>query len=188
MPVSQRGFTLVETTLVVAVTMVLAAMTVPAIKGALDASQLNNGVQTVATVVRNARYQAVTRNVRLRVRLNCPAAGQLRVVEVTGSAGIDGAADRCSPAAYPYPAADSNPATVPNSDGPVVVLPGQMTFGVVQDLEISTIGRITPLTGCPTCVAAAPPATIGVGNVHSEKRLTIAGSGQVAVSEVVHAR
>ena len=188
MRTSERGFSLIETMLVVAVAMVIVATAIPAIKGTLEGSQLNSGVQSVATVIRNARYQAVTRNVRLRVRFNCPAVGQLRIVEVTGNAAIDDAADRCNPATYPYPAADTNPATLPNSDGPVVVLPAQMTFSAVQDLEISTIGRITPLTGCPACVAAAPPATVGVGDAHSEKRLTIAGSGQVAVSEVVHVR
>jgi type II secretory pathway pseudopilin PulG len=185
---AERGFSLIETMLVVAIAMVIVGTAIPAITGALESSQLNNGVQTVATVVRNARYQAVTRNVRLRVRFNCPAAGQLRIVEVTGNAAIDDAVNRCDPAVYPYPVADADPATLPNSDGPVVMLPAQMTFGAVQDLEVSPIGRITPLTACPACVAAAPPATIGVGDAHNEKRLTIAGSGQVAVSEAVHAR
>ena len=160
----------------------MAAVAVPSIMAALSHAALNTALDTVGTTVRNARYQAVTRNVRLRVRFNCPAANQMRVVEVTGDAGIDGAANRCSIGAFPYPAPDQNRATLPNNDGPVVILAQTIRFGAVQDLEINTLGRIIPLTGCPGCVAAAPPATLALGDLHQEKRLTISGSGQVTVS------
>jgi Tfp pilus assembly protein FimT len=188
MRTSEGGFSLVEIMIVSALAMVMLAIAVPSISGALRQSEMNTAVQMVATTVRNARHQAVSRNVRLRVLFNCPAASQMRVVEVTGNAGVDNAANRCDTTAYPYPAADQDPATLPNSDGPVVFLPRQITFGPARDLEISTVGRITPLTGCPGCVAAAPPATLAVGNAQGEKRLTITGSGQVTVSETAYAR
>jgi prepilin-type N-terminal cleavage/methylation domain-containing protein len=188
MRTAEAGFSLPEVMIVLAITMVMGAIAVPSITTALRDSEVSSAVQSVASTVRNARYQAVTRNVRLRVRFNCPAAGLTRIVEVTGDATIDNAANRCNTTAYPYPAADQDPATLPNSDGPLVFMPQQITFGAVQDLEISTIGRITPLTGCPACVAAAPPATVAVGNAHQEKRLTVSGSGQVEVSETVYAR
>ena len=54
----------------------------------------------------------------MRVRFNCPATGQMRVVEVTGNAAIDTAGDRCDLGAYPYP--DTDASTAPNNDGPVL--------------------------------------------------------------------
>jgi type II secretory pathway pseudopilin PulG len=185
---AERGFSLIEVLVVSAITIVMAAMAVPSITAALSNAALNSALDTVGTTVRNARHQAVTRNVRLRVRFNCPGPNQMRVVEVTGDAGIDGAVNRCNAVAFPYPAPDQNRATLPNNDGPVVIMAQSISFGAVQDIEISTVGRITPLIGCPGCVAAAPPATLAVGDLHQEKRLTISGSGQVTVSAVAYAR
>jgi Tfp pilus assembly protein FimT len=185
---TEAGFSLIEVTMVSAIAMVMVAIAVPSIATALRQAELKNAVDTVTTTVRNARHQAVTRNVRLRVRFDCPGARQMRVVEVTGNAGIDNAANRCDATAYPYPAPDQDRATLPNSDGPIVNIARQVSFVSVQDLEISTIGRITPLTGCPSCVAVAPPATLSLGDAYQEKRLTVTGSGQVTASGASYAR
>jgi type II secretory pathway pseudopilin PulG len=178
---------LIEMLIVSTVVLVVTAAALPTITSALRQSAVREAADTVAMTTRQARYQAVTRNVRLRVRFNCPAAGQLRIVEVTGNPAIDDAADRCNDAVYPYPAPDANPATLPNSDGPVIRLSQGIAFSAAQDLEISTSGRITPLTGCPACVAAAPPANIALGDAYQERRMTIGRSGQIAVSDTVHA-
>lgn len=176
---TQAGFTLVELLIVVGVAAVIAAATVPAIAAGMQQYALNNSVHTVSAAIRGARYEAVSKNRTLRVRFNCPAANQFRVVEVVGANAIDTAADRCSAAAYPFP--DADPATAPSVDGPVVFLPQGAQFGAVQDLEINTAGRVTPLTGCPTCVVAAAPAAVAVTNGNVTQTITIAASGQVVV-------
>ena len=171
------GFTLIETLVVVAIISILAAVAVPMIAGAMRLYTLNTSAQTVGAAIRSARYSAVSKNRTVRVRFNCPAANQFRIVEVVGSNAIDADADRCSETAYPYP--DPDASAGPSIDGPVVMLPADAQFETVQDIEINTAGRATPLAGCPTCVAAAPPATVAVGNGDDTRTITITASGQV---------
>lgn len=130
--------------------------------------------QQVVSTIRLARYQAVGKNKTLRVRFNCPAADQYRIVELTGDAGIDGAGNRCDETVYPFPAPDANPATLPNLDGAVQYLPNGADFSAVSgDLEINTSGRVTALAG-------ALPATIEVSNQDAEtKTIRVSASGRV---------
>lgn len=172
-----RGFSLTELLVVCAVAGVVAATAIPAAQSQMRVWALNSSIQSVGAEIRSARFSAVSKNRTLRVRFNCPAANQFRIVEVVGIAAVDNAADRCDPAAYPFP--DPNPAAAPNLDGPVVTLVRDAVFGAVQDLEIGTTGRVTPLTGCPTCTTGAPPAALVVGNGYGTKTITVTASGQV---------
>jgi type II secretory pathway pseudopilin PulG len=174
---SEAGFGLIETLVVVGLVLTIGAMTVPTITAAMQQYALNHAAESVAATIRSARYAAISKNRTMRVRFNCPASGQMRVVEVVGNAAIDGAADRCSSTAYPYP--DVDPAVAPNNDGPVVVLPSGGQFGVFESLEIDALGRVTPQTGCPTCVNSAVPATIELSNGYDTRTITVSTSGQV---------
>ena len=151
---------------------VLMAVTVPGATSASRRYHLAAATREVGAQVRLARLKAVTANRTIRVRFNCPAAGQFRVVEVVNNAAIDNAADRCSSTTYPYP--DPNPAAQPDLDGPVMVLRGGITFGGVQDLDIDPTGRVTALTG-------AVPATIGVTNSYDTQNVTVSATGRVQV-------
>jgi prepilin-type N-terminal cleavage/methylation domain-containing protein len=173
----QSGFSLIELLIVVAVGLIVVGVAVPQVVEAMRQASLNTSVQTVASAIRGARYSAVAKNRTLRVRFNCPAANQLRVVEVTGNAGIDQAADRCSDATYPYP--DPDASVAPNIDGQILRLGEDSQFGAVQDIQIDTSGRVTKLTGCPTCVSSAAPATIALVNGYDTRTITVNASGQV---------
>ena len=168
----QQGFTLIDIMFAVLLLGLLMAVTVPGATTASRRYHLVAATSEVAAQVRAARLKAVTSNRTIRVRFNCPAAGQYRVVEVVNNAAIDDAADRCSSTTYPYP--DPNPAAQPDLDGPVMVLRGGITFGGVQDLDIAPTGRVTALTG-------AVPATIGVTNSHETQDVTISAAGRVQV-------
>ena len=168
----QQGFSLIDIMFVVLLLGVLMAVTVPGATTASRRYHLLAATREVAAQVRVARLRAVTSNRTIRVRFNCPAAGQYRVVEVVNNAAIDNAADRCSSTTYPYP--DPNPAALPDLDGPVMVLPGGVTFGGIQDLDIAPTGRVTALTG-------ALPATIGVTNSYETRNLTVSATGRVQV-------
>jgi prepilin-type N-terminal cleavage/methylation domain-containing protein len=173
----ERGFTLIEVLMVVAIAATLTATTIPAIFGAMRQYELNSSVQMVGTAIRNARYAAVTKNRTVRVRFNCPAANQFRVVERVGTFAIDTAADRCSEATYPYP--DADPAAAPNVDGPVLRLSDSLQFAAVEDIEITPAGRAIPLTGCPACAASTLPGTIAISNGDETRTLTVTTTGQV---------
>jgi len=173
------GFTLIEILFMLAVAAMLAGTAIPGISGAMRRFPLTTAIETVATQVRAARYQAVATNRTLRVRFNCPGVGQVRVVEVVNNPAIDDDPDRCSEEAYPYP--DPDPAAPPNADGPVVFLPQGAQFEDVADVQIDNTGRAAPLTGCPACVAVAPPALISVSNGYETQTIIVSAGGRVQV-------
>jgi Tfp pilus assembly protein FimT len=185
----EAGFSIIEVTVVAAVTMITVGLAAPSITGAIETYQFNSEVQSVAATIRSARFTAVASNVRMRVRFNCPVAGQMRVVEVTGDAAIDNAANRCDPAVYPYPDADAN--TAPNNDGPVMQMGSATDLPTdVSGLEISTAGRVVPITGCPACSTASPPATLTIGDDRSDtaRNITVTATGGTTVARYGQAR
>ena len=170
-PPRHQGFTLIDIMFVMFVVLLLGVLMAVTIPGATTASRRYNliaATREVAAQVRVARLKAVTSNRTMRVRFNCPAPGQYRVVEV-----VNNAADRCSSTTYPYP--DPNPAALPDLDEPVMVLRGGIAFGGVQDLEIAPTGRVTALTG-------ALPATIGVTDSYGEtQNVIVSATGRIQV-------
>ena len=95
---SERAFSLVEVMLVVLTISVMAVSALLGTTTAFRRYQLESATRTVAAQVRSARLRAVTANETMRVRFNCPAPGQLRIVQLVGTPAIDNAADRCSAA------------------------------------------------------------------------------------------
>lgn len=187
----ETGFTMIEVVVVAAVTMITIGLAAPSITGAMQTYQFNSDVEAVATTIRTARYKAVASNVTLRVRLNCPAVGQMRVVEVTGIAATDDAANRCDEAAFPYPAPDNDPATLPNNDGPVIAMGAAIDFpATVRSIQISATGRMVPLTGCPNCAVAAPPFQVWVGDdrTNTRRSMLVTTGGTVTVASYAAAR
>jgi type II secretory pathway pseudopilin PulG len=177
------GYSLVEVMIVTGLVALAAAIAVPTIGATMRRYALTNAAQQVASVVRSARYTAVSKNKVVRVRFNCPESGQFRLIEVTANNTIDQAADRCSNATYPYP--DPDPAAAPNVDGPVLVTPPDTEFDSATDIEISEQGRLTTLTGCPMCVSGGGSALIVLGNGSESQTVTVGATGQVTVGPVV---
>ena len=102
------GFSLIELLIVVGLVAVVAGMAVPTIAAGMRRYSLISASQGVASTIRSARFQAVAKNRTLRVRFNCPEAGQYRVVEFTASPIIDATANRCDPNVYPFPDPDAD--------------------------------------------------------------------------------
>ncbi len=181
------GFTINELLMLVAVASTLAGMSLPMVGGAMREYQMNSSTRQVAAEIRGARFTAVAKNRTMRVRFNCPGPGQFRVVEFTGNAGIDNDQNRCNEVNYPFP--DPNPNAAPNADGPVMYLNDDAAFGAIQDIQISTRGRVAPLAGCPAaCAVALPPANIELNNGHETKALTISASGIVTIPHYATAK
>jgi type II secretion system protein H len=177
------GYSLVEVMLVGGIMAIVAAIAVPTVASMLERYALNNVAQQLAATVRSARYTAVSKNKWVRVRFDCPAANQYRMIEFVANSTVDEAADRCALSAYPYP--DANTAMVPDVDGPVVVLPTGITLGTTTDIQIDPQGRMQPLTGCPTCVAGSGTASIGVESQALTQTLTVDRTGRVDVGDPV---
>jgi prepilin-type N-terminal cleavage/methylation domain-containing protein len=108
------GFTLIEALVVMALISVLAGMTAPAVTAGMKRYEVISASQQVAGTIRSARYQAVGKNMILKVRFDYPDVGQFQVV-------------------------DADDAAI----GSVQYLDDDIQFGDFTDLEFSTAGRLT---------------------------------------------
>jgi hypothetical protein len=104
---------------------------IPAMNNAVARNRVFTGSELLAAQIREARLAAITRNRPFRIRFDCPTAGAVRMLEVTGDAAIDDSADRCSEAQ-------------PN-DGPPLYLPAGVLFAGTPPpvLEINGRGQVT---------------------------------------------
>lgn len=105
-----RGFSAVELLVVIAVFFVIAAVATPAFMNVVDGMRLGQAAREVERELQDGRLRAVSTNRRIRVRTNCPVAGQYRIVQVTGTA-ADTDPLRCDDRNYPYNASNQNPVT-----------------------------------------------------------------------------
>jgi prepilin-type N-terminal cleavage/methylation domain-containing protein len=163
----RSGFSMIEVLVVLAIIGVLAAIGLPVVGSGLRQYALNTAARNVAAEIRSARYAAVAKNRTLRLRFNCPGANQFRMVEFTGTPGIDDDADRCSLAAYPFP--DTTPGAAPNADGDVLSLDPGISFASVATLEFSPTGRVSGTT----------ELTIEVTDGTQLRTLRVAPSGRI---------
>jgi Tfp pilus assembly protein FimT len=100
--------------MVVAIIGILAGFTAPAVSAGMDRYELISASQQIAGTIRSARYQAVGKNMILKVRFDYPEAGQFQIVDADDTA-----------------------------MGPVQYLDDDIEFGEFTDLEFSTSGRLT---------------------------------------------
>jgi prepilin-type N-terminal cleavage/methylation domain-containing protein len=172
-----RGFSLVELVIIIAVIGIIAAMATPVITDVVDGMRLGNSARELERELQTARLKSVQTNRDLQVRTNCPTVGQYRIIEVGISAGIDTAANRCSPAVYPFPAADTNPVTRPNFDGPVRRLYRGVTV-TTTTIEFHADGTAyQSVSGVPTRIVG--DATMTVTKNSKTRSVTINGLGKI---------
>jgi prepilin-type N-terminal cleavage/methylation domain-containing protein len=172
---SERGFTVIEILMVVAMIGILGAMAVPVMKDVTASIKLNEAARMVEREMQTARLKAVSSNRVLRVRLNCPETGNIRTVEMLATA-ADTAADRCTNV-YPFPAPDTDVMTRPNFDGPVRTLPNGATVSslIVQFSPDGTAADV--IADVPTVIAT--PVTITVSRDGRYKTVTVNNVGKV---------
>lgn len=154
-----RGFTIVELLVVMALMGVLAAVSVPVFIESASRNRVWTGAELIGAQVRQARLKAISRNTTFRVRFDCPAVGQFRVLTVTGDAGVDDAEDRCD--------------TYLEDDSGVLPMPQGVGFGEVPTLEVNGRGLYTSLGG-------AIPQEITVTYGDHRRILTVSAAGQIA--------
>jgi prepilin-type N-terminal cleavage/methylation domain-containing protein len=171
-----RGFTLTELMLTVATVATLAAIGVPIVSDLTADIKVNEAARAVERELQDARLRAVSSNRGLRVRMNCPAAGQLRTVEYLNTS-ADTASNRCSPTVYPYPAGDDDILTRPNYDGPVRVLPWSTTVTSLI-IEFRPDGTAMNVVS-DTATAMSTPVSIVVTRSSRTRTITVNGAGKI---------
>ena len=173
---NDRGFSVTELMMVVLMIGTLAAIAMPVMKDMTASIKLNEAARMVEREMADARLKAVSSNRVIRVRLNCPAAGYVRSVEVLGTA-ADTAGNRCSTTAYPFPPSDDDIMTRPNFDGPVRVLssPATVTSEVLQFSPDGT--AVNVINGVPTTIAA--PVVVTISRNSKSRTVTVNNVGKI---------
>jgi type II secretory pathway pseudopilin PulG len=184
---SQRGFTLVEMVLITAVFTILAGMGMPLFNDITDSIKLGEAGRQVERELQTARLTAVSANQPMRVRFNCNATGEYRMVELIGTpsvpAAADGATNRCSTTLYPFPADDRNPLTKPNNDGPLRYLTSDTSFQTAATIEFWPDGSAHMATGTtnPWPVIASTGTSIVLLRKSKTKTITVNGLGKITL-------
>lgn len=184
-PSTERGFTMLDMIVVVAIIGILSAMAIPTITNAVDGMRLTQSARELERELQQAKARAVSKTRVMRVRLNCPATGQYRITELIGTPAIpaaaDAASDRCDMTKYPYPAADANPLTLPNHDGPVQRLDSSVSFTVVPTIEFWPDGTAHYNTGATGAWPMIPTTGVNIRLARNGKTatLTVNGLGKI---------
>jgi hypothetical protein len=181
------GFALVDMLATVAIIATLAAVATPQMFDGVDRMRLGMTARDVERELQFARMKSVSTNRPMRIRFNCPVAGQFRVVELIGTPRVplaaDGAANRCDETIYPYrpTGADINRLTRPNNDGAVRRLQPLATFTVFPTLEFWPDGSVHADAGAgdpwPTLTPAG--ATVTVSRKGKTRNITVNALGKI---------
>ena len=194
-----RGFSLIELLIVVALVATVSAMVVPSILNMMTGMRVSAESRLVERELQTARLRAVGTNRAMRVRFNCPAVGQYRLVEVIGTPSVPAPDDanaaattRCGLATYPYPDTNREWFQTPNNDGPVNRLDWRVTFAATQTLEFWPDGTVHADTGAGSPWAPIPdaqPVTIrlqqsqgtSTQKAATERRIQVNGVGKITL-------
>ena len=175
-PRTARGFSVVELVIVVCLIGTLAAIGVPVFRDMSANIKLNEAARLVEREMQDARLKAVSSNRVIRVRMNCPATGYIRSVEVLGT-GADTAGNRCLETSYPFPPPDDDIMTRPNFDGPVRVVPNGATVSseVLQFTPDGTANSV--IAGAVTTITA--PVAVTISRAGKSRTVTVNNVGKI---------
>jgi hypothetical protein len=148
--------------------------------------KLRQAQRDVYQEMQTARLIAVSSNRPIRIRFNCPSAGQYRLTELIGSPTrpdpADSAADRCSDTKWKYPANDNDPTTRPNRDGPARRLPDTVTFETAAALEFWPDGTVHRQVGGESPwkqVSVAGGTVVTIAKNKIVKTISVSGLGKI---------
>ena len=189
-----RGFTLVDTLMTVAVIGIIAGVALPQVSSGLDSMRLGMALRDVERELQFARLKAVSSSRPMRVRFDCPSVGKLRVVELLGTTAVPDVNDadtatvgaiRCNETTYPYKptGSDVSRLTRPNNDGPIRLLQPNTTFAAKKTLEFWPDGSVhaDAGTGNPWPNIGAAGVTITLARKGKTKNIQVNGLGKIVL-------
>ena len=165
---SERGYTLFEVLIVVALIGILTAISVPVFLESNARNNLWTGAEQVGAAVRSGRLKAISSNSPYRVVFNCPAANELRTLVVTGDADTDNPADFATRCGQTF-----------EGDSGTIELPTGVAYDSGDTTAIEVNGR-----GSFTAIGGAMPLLITVTQGAAIRTLTVSLTGQITFTDV----
>ena len=162
---SEHGFTLIEIMIVMGLIGIAAAISVPVFIESSARNSLWTASERIGSTIRQTRLKAISQNTPYRMVFNCPSAGRLRSLVVTGVPLVDDAADRCSQTL--------------DGDSAIFEMPTSVTFDSESATALHVTGR-----GIFTAIGDSIPLTISVNYGATLRTLTVSATGQLTFSNV----
>lgn len=156
------------------------SIALPAGKAALDSLELGNATREVERELQAARMRAVSANRPMRVKFNCPADGQYRLVEVTGIPSTDNAASRCDETLFGYPGPKDNARSTPEHDGPLRRLGSGIDELKGPELEFSPDGT-TRMVVNGALETMTTDGVVQIGRQGAVKEITVNALGRITL-------
>jgi prepilin-type N-terminal cleavage/methylation domain-containing protein len=165
---SERGYTLFEVLIVVALIGILTAISVPVFLESNARSNLWTGAEQMGAAVRSGRLKAISSNTVYRVVFNCPAANEVRVLVLTGDADTDNPDDFGARCGQTF-----------EGDSGTIELPTGVAYdtGDATALEINGRGNFS-------AIGSGIPLTVTVTHGAATRTLTISMTGQITFTDV----
>jgi Tfp pilus assembly protein FimT len=179
----EAGFALIELLIIAVLALTVSAIAAPAFTSFRESQRARNAARMVERELQTARLKAVTVSRALRVRFDCPAAGQLRVLELTGVAATDNAANRCDPSAFPFPGPNDALRATPSLDSPVIYLPDSTTVaGAIRQFEFDPRGQVFSVSPSGAVSALTADAVLTVTRNGWTNTITINELGRIRLN------
>ena len=187
------GFSIVDMLATMAILATVCAIAIPTLSNSVENQRLGIELRNVEREIQLARLNAVSTNRPIRVRFNCPSTGYFRRVELIGSVDNPSSGDdadsqgarRCSTTYYPYPAADHDPLTRPNNDGPLMQINQKVVFTSTQTLEFWPNGtvHVPPTNGSlgQWPLVGATPVNLLLTKGTTTRSITVNGIGKMQI-------
>tara|TARA_B110000116_G_scaffold253735_1_gene250649 strand:+ start:338 stop:910 length:573 start_codon:yes stop_codon:yes gene_type:complete len=176
----ERGFSLMEVMMTTLLMGTMFSIALPAGKAALDSLELGNTTRAIERELQTARMRAVSSNRPMRVKFNCPADGQYRLVEVTGFPATDNAGSRCDETLFGYPGPKDNARATPKHEGPLRRVGSGIDELIGPELEFSPDGT-TRLVTNGTVQTMTADAVVEVGRQGAVKEITVNALGRITL-------
>lgn len=149
-----------ELLVTVALVCVVSAIAIPSLSGSTARNSVWTASEQIGSQIRQARLKAISRNMSFRVKFDCPAVGQYRLLEVTGVPATDNAANRCN--------------TYLQYDSGIFTLPQRTSYGNPPTLTVNSRGVYSSTSAIPSTI------TVSYNGGEASRSLTMSATGQIS--------
>jgi len=160
------GFTMIELLVVVAIAMILAAVSLPVITTTLYNMHLGSAASSLSGAIQSTRYQAISVGCPFTITVNASPANSYQLQ----TEAVSGTPPACATTYTNLPAPYANPVPFANAD---------VTIAATTTIVLNPSGTVSTVS-TPT-IPAYPPISIVLAHGATTKTVSVSGVGNVQV-------